>query len=234
MLTAVSQKRILLVEDEPGLAMSLADRLGHEGYVVETAEDGELGLRKATREAFDLVLLDLMLPKKSGFEVLREMRRSGVETPTLVLTARSQLLDKVLGFKLGADDYMVKPFEVEELLARIEARLRRSIDAPLAIAPDAYHFGAVDADFRKTEVRKAGEPVELSAMELMLLRYFVSHRGQTLSREELLKAVWGYDHPPTTRTVDVHVASLRRKLENNPLHPEYILTIHRLGYKFVA
>ena len=214
--------------------MSLADRLGHEGYAVEIAEDGDVGLKKATREAFDLVLLDLMLPKKSGFEVLREMRRRGVETPTLVLTARSQLLDKVLGFKLGADDYLVKPFEPEELLARIEARLRRSIEAPLAAAPDSYHFGAVHADFRKTEVQKDGEPVELSAMELMLLRYFVAHRGQTLSREELLKAVWGYDHPPTTRTVDVHVASLRRKLERNPRHPEYILTIHRLGYKFVA
>ena len=139
--------------------MSLADRLGHEGYAVEIAEDGDVGLKKATREAFDLVLLDLMLPKKSGFEVLREMRRRGVETPTLVLTARSQLLDKVLGFKLGADDYLVKPFEPEELLARIEARLRRSIEAPLAAAPDSYHFGAVHADFRKTEVQKDGEPV---------------------------------------------------------------------------
>jgi len=230
----VSLKRILLVEDEPGLSMSLSDRLAHEGYAVETAEDGELGLKKATREAFDLVLLDLMLPKKSGFEVLREMRRRGVETPTLVLTARGQLLDKVLGFKLGADDYLVKPFEPEELLARIEARLRRSTEAPLSVAPESYRFGSVHADFRKTEVRKEGEPVELSAMELMLLRYFVAHRGQTLSREELLKAVWGYDHPPTTRTVDVHVASLRRKLERNPRHPEFILTIHRLGYKFVG
>jgi two-component system alkaline phosphatase synthesis response regulator PhoP len=230
----VSQKRILLIEDEPGLLMSLQDRLVHEGYVVETAEDGESGLKKATREAFDLVLLDLMLPKKSGFEVLREMRRRGVETPTLVVTARGQLLDKVLGFKLGADDYLVKPFEPEELLARIEARLRRSTDAPLSAAPESYRFGAVHADFRKTEVKKDGQPVELSAMELMLLRYFVAHRGQTLSREELLKAVWGYDHPPTTRTVDVHVASLRRKLERSPRHPEYVLTIHRLGYKFVG
>jgi two-component system alkaline phosphatase synthesis response regulator PhoP len=230
----VSQKRILLVEDEPGLSMSLSDRLAHEGYSVETAEDGEIGLKKATGDPFDLVLLDLMLPKKSGFEVLREMRRRGVDTPTLVLTARGQLLDKVLGFKLGADDYLVKPFEPEELLVRIEARLRRPSEAPLTTAPESYRFGSVHADFRKTEVTKDGRPVELSAMELMLLRYFVAHRGQTLSREELLKAVWGYDHPPTTRTVDVHVSSLRRKLERNPRHPEFVLTIHRLGYKFVG
>jgi two-component system alkaline phosphatase synthesis response regulator PhoP len=230
----VSPKRILLVEDEAGLALSLSDRLAHEGYTVETAEDGEVGLRRATREPFELVILDLMLPKRSGFDVLREMRRRGVLTPTLVLTARGQLLDKVLGFKLGADDYVVKPFELDELLARIEARIRRASEAAPNAAPDSYRFGAIHADFRKTEVRKGGELVELSAMELMLLRYFAGHRGQTLSREELLKAVWGYDHAPTTRTVDVHVAALRRKLETNPRHPEFILTIHRLGYKFVG
>jgi two-component system alkaline phosphatase synthesis response regulator PhoP len=230
----VSPKRILLVEDDAGLSLSLSDRLRHEGYAVEAAEDGEAGLRRATREPFELVILDLMLPKRSGFEVLREMRRRGVQTPTLLLTARAQLLDKVLGFKLGADDYMVKPFEVDELLARIEARLRRAGEAAPGAALEAHRFGSVHADFRRTEVRKDGELVELSAMELMLLRYFVSHRGQTLSREELLKAVWGYDHAPTTRTVDVHVAALRRKLERNPRHPEFILTIHRLGYKFVG
>ncbi len=230
----MSPKRILLVEDDAGLSLSLSDRLSHEGYAVETAEDGEVGLRRATREPFELVILDLMLPKRSGFEVLREMRRRGVQTPTLLLTARGQLLDKVLGFKLGADDYMVKPFEVDELLARIEARLRRAGEAAPNAAHEAHRFGSVHADFRRTEVRKDGELVELSAMELMLLRYFVGHRGQTLSREELLKAVWGYDHAPTTRTVDVHVAALRRKLERNPRHPEFILTIHRLGYKFVG
>jgi two-component system alkaline phosphatase synthesis response regulator PhoP len=229
-----SHKRILLAEDEPGLLMSLADRLGHEGYDVETAEDGETALRRASREPFDLMVLDIMLPKRSGFEVLRELRRRGAELAILVLTARGQLLDRVLGFKLGADDYLTKPFEVEELLARIEARLRRSGDGPLAGPPDAYRFGNVRVDFRKTEVERDGEPVELSAMELMLLRYFVAHRGQTVSRDELLKAVWGYDNPPSTRTVDVHVASLRRKLERNPRYPEYILTIHRLGYKFVG
>jgi two-component system alkaline phosphatase synthesis response regulator PhoP len=229
-----SHKRILLAEDEPGLLMSLADRLGHEGYDVETAEDGETALKRASREPFDLMVLDIMLPKRSGFEVLRELRRRGAELAILVLTARGQLLDRVLGFKLGADDYLTKPFEVEELLARIEARLRRSGDGPLAGPPDAYRFGNVRVDFRKTEVERDGEQVELSAMELMLLRYFVAHRGQTVSRDELLKAVWGYDNPPSTRTVDVHVASLRRKLERNPRYPEYILTIHRLGYKFVG
>jgi two-component system alkaline phosphatase synthesis response regulator PhoP len=228
------KETILIVEDDASIAKGLKQNLSFEGYSVFVAPDGERGLELSLDKAPDLILLDVMMPKMNGFEVLRELRRRGVETPTLLLTARGQLLDKVLGFKLGADDYLPKPFEVEELLARIEARLRRSSEAPLSAAPDAYRFGAVRVDFRKTEVEKDGAPVELSAMELMLLRYFVAHRGQTLSREELLKAVWGYDHPPTTRTVDVHVASLRRKLERNPRYPEYILTIHRLGYKFVG
>ncbi len=227
------QKRILLVEDEPALAMSLADRLAHEGYAVEAAADGESGLDRAIREPFDLVLLDVMLPKLSGLDVLRELRKAGVGTPVLMLTARGQLLDKVLGLKLGADDYLVKPFEFEELLARIEARLRR-IEPETGPLPQSYQFGDVRVDFLRTEVFRDGQPVELSAMELQLLRYLIARRGLTLSREDLLRSVWRYDNPPSTRTVDVHVASLRRKLEKDARRPEYILTIHRMGYKFVG
>jgi two-component system alkaline phosphatase synthesis response regulator PhoP len=224
--------RILLVEDEAGLRLSLTDRLASEGYSVETAADGEDGLARAFRDAFDLVILDVMLPRKSGFDVCRELRQKGVTTPILMLTARSQVVDRVVGLKLGADDYLAKPFEMAELLARVEARLRgRTTEGR---PPDRYRFGDVQVDFRRAEVERGGDPVELSAKEFQLLRYFVEHRGATLTRDELLNGVWGYDAMPTTRTVDVHVAWLRRKLEPNPRRPQFILTLHGLGYKFVA
>jgi len=228
--------RILIVEDEPGLVLTLEDRLRAEGYVVGVARDGEEGFNRASREPWDLVLLDGMLPRKSGFDVCRDLRAKGVTTPILMLTARGQISDRVVGLKLGADDYLVKPFDMSELLARIEARLRR--DAPTSSAeppaPTTASFGTIHVDFRRAEVTKAGEPVDLSGKELQLLRYFVEHHGATLSRNELLEAVWGYSTVPFTRTVDVHVANLRRKLEDDPARPALILTIHGLGYKFVA
>lgn len=229
--------RILIVEDEPGLVLTLEDRLRAEGYAVGVARDGEEGFAKAATEAFDLILLDGMLPKKSGFDVCRDLRAKGVKTPVLMLTARGQVSDRVVGLKLGADDYVVKPFDMSELLARIEARLRR--DGAKAPEPPAKNvtiatFGAIHADFRRAEVTKAGAPVDLSGKELHLLRYFIEHQGATLSRTELLEAVWGYSTVPFTRTVDVHVANLRRKLEDDPARPTLILTIHGLGYKFVA
>jgi two-component system alkaline phosphatase synthesis response regulator PhoP len=224
-------KRLLLVEDEPGLVLTLTDRLTREGYAVESSPDGESGLERASREGFDLLLLDVALPRLGGFDVLRELRRRGVETPVIMLTARGQLVDRVVGLKLGADDYVTKPFEIAELLARIEARLRR---APASVhAAEGHRFGDISVDFRRAEVTRAGVPVELSAREYQLLRYFVEHRGATLTREELLNEVWGYNAMPTTRTVDVHVAWLRQKIEPNPRHPQYILTVHGLGYKFV-
>jgi two-component system alkaline phosphatase synthesis response regulator PhoP len=224
-------KRLLLVEDEPGLVLTLTDRLTREGYAVESSPDGESGLERASREGFDLLLLDVTLPRLGGFDVLRELRRRGVETPVIMLTARGQLVDRVVGLKLGADDYVTKPFEIAELLARIEARLRR---APASVhAAEGHRFGDISVDFRRAEVTRAGVPVELSAREYQLLRYFVEHRGATLTREELLNEVWGYNAMPTTRTVDVHVAWLRQKIEPNPRHPQYILTVHGLGYKFV-
>jgi two-component system alkaline phosphatase synthesis response regulator PhoP len=228
--------RILIVEDEPGLVLTLEDRLRAEGYEVGVARDGEEGFNRAANEAWDLVLLDGMLPRKSGFDVCRDLRAQGVKTPVLMLTARGQVSDRVVGLKLGADDYLVKPFDMSELLARIEARLRRDAAAAPALVPavTTATLGSIQVDFRRAEVKKSGAPVDLSGKELHLLRYFIEHQGATLSRTELLEAVWGYSTVPFTRTVDVHVANLRRKLEDDPARPSMILTIHGLGYKFVA
>ena len=225
-------KKILLIEDEPGIVLTLTDRLSREGYSVESATDGETGLERATREPFDLLLLDLMLPRMSGFDVCRELRKRGIETPVIMLTARGQVMDEVVGLKLGADDYVTKPFDMSELLARVEAHLRRAPVTPHPV--EGYAFGDVRIDFRKAEVTKDGSPLELSAREFQLLKYFVEHRGATLTREELLNEVWGYNSMPSTRTVDVHVAWLRQKIEPNAKHPQFILTIHGMGYKFAG
>ncbi len=234
-------KRILLVEDEPGLVLTLTDRLTSEGYQVESARDGEKGLERASaatgNEAFDAIILDVMLPRKNGFDVCRDLRQRNVMTPVLMLTARGQIVDKVVGLKLGADDYLTKPFEMMELLARVEALLRRAATpatSPVISSAETYQFDSIKIDFRRAEVDRDGEKIELSAKEFQLLRYFIEHREATLSRDELLNEVWGYDAMPTTRTVDVHVAWLRQKLEPNPRHPIYILTVHGMGYKFVG
>jgi two-component system alkaline phosphatase synthesis response regulator PhoP len=211
----------------------LTDRLTKEGYTVRSANDGPSGFKLATTESFDLLILDVMLPHSSGLDVCRDLRQRGVKTPILMLTAKSQVVDKVVGLKLGADDYLTKPFEMMELLARVEALLRR---APRRSAPaneGSYEFGPIRVDFRSTAVFRDGQAVDLSAREFKLLCYFIEHRGATISRDELLNAVWGYDAMPFTRTVDVHVAWLRQKLEPNPRHPQYILTVHGMGYRFV-
>jgi two-component system alkaline phosphatase synthesis response regulator PhoP len=226
-------RRILLVEDEPSLVLTLTDRLVSEGYQVETAGTGEAGLSRALEGSFDLVLLDVMLPGRDGFEVCRELRSRGIQIPIVMLTARGQVVDRVVGLKLGADDYVTKPFEMIELLARIEALFRRA-RSPLASPAGSYAFGEVRVDFRRAEVFRGGAPVPLSALEFKLLAYFIQNRGALLSRDELLDKVWGYDAMPTTRTVDVHVASLRQKLEPNPSRPEFILTVHRRGYRFAG
>jgi len=226
-------KRILLVEDEPGLVLTLSDFLRNENYQVEVATDGEEGLRRAKEEVFDLLVLDVMLPSKNGFDILRDLRRQCIDTPTIMLTARGQVVDRILGLKLGADDYITKPFDMDEFFARIEAILRRA-PTPSANAAEVYAFGDVRVDFRRAEVRRAGQTVELAAREYLLLRHFIEHREATLSRDELLNEVWGYDALPVTRTVDVHVGLLRQKLEPNPRHPQYFLTVHGLGYKFVG
>ncbi len=226
-------RRILLVEDEPGLTLVLSDVLRSEGYVIETAPDGERGFQLAAEVYFDLLILDVGLPKKNGFDLLRDLRQRGVTTPAIMLTARGQAVDKILGLKLGADDYLTKPFDTGELLARIEAILRR---VPSASTPgsDVYVFGDVRVDFRRAVVTRASDPVELTAREYQLLRFLIEHREAILSRDELLDKVWGYDAMPTTRTVDVHIGLLRQKLEPTPRLPQYILTVHGLGYRFVG
>jgi two-component system alkaline phosphatase synthesis response regulator PhoP len=222
---------ILLVEDESALRMTLGDRLRQEGYTVDAAVDGEEGLHKATQGAFDLIVLDVMLPRLDGFAVCRSLRAAGLATPVLMLTARGRTNEKVAGLKIGADDYVTKPFQMAELLARVGALLRRA-PAKVDAHAEVFEFGRVRVDLRATEVTRDGHVVNLSAQEMQLLRFFLLNPNATLAREELLARVWGYHRTMFTRTVDVHVASLRQKLEDEPRHPRFFLTIPRLGYKF--
>jgi len=223
--------RILLVEDEPSLVLTLSDLLAAENYTVESARDGITGLTRAANEPFDLVILDVMLPGKNGFDVCRDLRQQGKDVPVLMLTAKSQLTDRVVGLKLGADDYLTKPFEPEELLARVEALLRRVKKGKLTPVVK-YQFGAVEVDFERGDVRKNGQPINLAGKELELLRYLIDHRGQVVSREALLEAVWQYQPGVSSRTIDVHVAWLRQKLEDTPQNPRHIHTVRGIGYRF--
>lgn len=225
------KRRLLLVEDEPALVMTLTDRLQAEGYDLDSAADGDAGFQRAsTPPYYDLILLDVMLPGRSGFEVCRQLRQSGVTTPILMLTARGQVTDRVAGLQFGADDYVVKPFDMAELLARIQALLRRAGPS----ASPIVEFGNVRVDFRSAAVIRDGQPVPLSAREFQLLRYLLEHRGAMISREQLLRDVWDYQPTLSTRTVDVHMAWLRQKLEANPKNPQYLLTVRGLGYKFAG
>jgi two-component system, OmpR family, alkaline phosphatase synthesis response regulator PhoP len=226
--------KILIVEDEMALVVALRDRLHKEGYLVTAATDGTSGLECARNEKFDLVILDWMLPGQSGLTVCQKLRQSGIETPILMLTARRQTMDKVVGLRTGADDYLSKPFHMAELLARVDSLLRRAArSAETSGGHDQYQFGALHIDMRRTEVSRNGEIISLSAKEFRLLRYFVEHPGATLSREELLREVWGYG-VRSTRTVDVHVAWLRQKLEIDSKNPQLIVTAVGLGYKFTG
>ncbi len=230
---------VLLVEDEEALRLFVGDSLRSEGYDVEYACDGHEGLAKATRPAspsspaVNLVILDIMLPGKDGFEVCRAIRDAGRATPILMLTARGRAEDTVHGLKIGADDYVAKPFDMGELMARVGALLRRAWpNGPLQ--PDIYEFGSVRVDLRGTEVTRYGKIVDLSAREFQLLRFLIEHRGETLSRDVLLRDVWGYGAKIHTRTVDMRIANLRQQLENDPKEPAFILTVQGLGYKFRA
>jgi len=224
-------RRILIIEDEPGLVRSLTDRFRAERYAVDHATDGIEGLRKAESASWDTIVLDVMLPGMQGFDVCRRLREAGDPTPILMLTARGHTADKVVGLRFGADDYMTKPFEMVELLARVEALIRRagrSVDLPDS---SVLQIGDIRVDVRSTRVTRNGTPVDLSAREYHLLCHLLRHRDETLSRERLLRDVWGYDHAPVTRTVDVHIGQLRHKLEADPARPRYIQTVHGLGYR---
>ena len=228
------KQRLLLIEDEATLSVLLCERLEREGYCMTACKDGVQGLSQAMSGAFDLLILDVRLPGRNGFEVCHELRRHSLNVPVLMLTARGTVKDRVKGLKIGADDYLVKPFDVTELLARIEALLRRARNSPPQLNGSLISFGSVIVDLQKEEVLRDGLPIALTAKEFELLRYFVAHPEERISRQALLKDVWGYQAMPHTRTVDFHVAQLRQKLEANPKTPRHILTAHRSGYRFVA
>ena len=224
--------RVLIVEDDEAMAVALEDGFAYEGFSVKVARDGASGMRTAQSGNHDLIILDVMLPKVNGLEILKRIRRNGDNVPIIMLTARGQEIDKVLGLKLGADDYVTKPFSFMELMARVEALLRRT--SGYAEPLESYEFGDVKVNFKTYEASKNGEKIELSPREFKILLYLVEHRGEVLPRERMLGAVWGYDHIPFTRTVDMHIAKLRKKIEDSPGDPRYILTVHGVGYKFAG
>lgn len=227
-------RKILIVEDDDAMAVALRDGFSYEGYRVTTVHDGADGLRWAVDEAPDLVILDVMLPKMNGLDVCERLRKNGNDVPIIMLTARGQEIDRVLGLKLGADDYVVKPFSFLELAARAEALLRRSSGALGERRVETYRFGGMMVDFRRHEARKEGRPLSLTPREFRLLEFFVRHRGEVVTRDQLLDAVWGFTTIPFTRTVDTHISKLRKKIEDSPADPRYIVTVHRLGYKFTG
>ena len=224
--------RILVVEDDKAMAVALSDGFQYEGHSVSVARDGAQGLALASESSFDLIILDVMLPKMSGFDVCKQLRSAGNGVPIIMLTARGQEIDKVLGLKIGADDYVTKPFSFMELTARVEAVLRRTSNR---LEPgDTFRFGDVTLDFKKSIAMKGETAIDLSPREFRIMKYFIEHRGEVLTRDQLLNHVWGYDSFPLTRTVDTHMAKLRQKIEDSPADPRYIVTVHRGGYKFVG
>jgi DNA-binding response OmpR family regulator len=225
-------RKVLIVEDDQAMAVALRDGFTYEGYTVQVARDGAAGLRLATERGLDLVILDVMLPRLSGLDVCRQLRGAGNNTPIIMLTARGQEIDKVLGLKTGADDYVTKPFSFLELMARVEAVLRRA--SKPAEQVERAEFGDVQVNFKTFEASKAGRPLELSPREFKMMKYFAEHRGEVVTRDQLLDSVWGYDGLPLTRTVDMHIAKLRQKIEDTPGDPRHIITVHRVGYKFTG
>ena len=224
--------KVLIVEDDDSMSVALRDGFEYEKYAVSLAKDGESALRMATRVSPDLIILDVMLPKMSGLDVCKRLRSERNGVPIIMLTARGQEIDKVLGLKIGADDYVTKPFSFMELMARVEAVMRR---AHGQIEPiEELHFGDVSVFFKRGEATKGGAPIELSPREFTLLRFLAERKGDVVSREQLLTIVWGYDSSSTSRTVDVHIAKLRRKIETSPEEPKFIITVHGMGYKFMG
>jgi len=223
-------KNILLIEDDPAILNGISEALKAEFYNVTAVDDGEKGYKTAKREKFDLIILDLMLPYKDGFEICRDLRKEEVATPIIMLTSKKEEVDKLVGLEMGADDYMTKPFSLKELLARIKAVLRRSQTS--LFEPDEMSFGTININFKKQEAYKNGINVKLSSTEFKIIKYFISHEGEVITRNQFLDDVWGYDSFPTTRTVDNYILSIRKKLEDDPSNPMHFLTIHTAGYKF--
>lgn len=224
-------KKILIIEDDPAVAEGLKAAIMQEHYEVILESTGERGFKKAKEEMIDLIILDLVLPDRDGIDICRSLRKDGVNIPVLMLTGKKEEIDKVVGLEIGADDYMTKPFSIKELIARIHALLRRSSSIIKEI--EEYSFGDIYLNFKKHEAYKNGSVIQLSAMEFKLLKYFAQHVGEAISRDQLLDDVWGYDQFPTTRTVDNYILLLRKKIENDPSNPKYIITLHKAGYKFV-
>lgn len=225
--------QILVVEDDPEMVRGLKDNLEFEHYEVDVARDGEAGLKKISGGSYDLIVLDIMLPKLSGLDVCKRAREQGITTPIIMLTARSEEIDKVLGLELGADDYVTKPFGVRELLARVKAILRRS--ESLAAAPaERMTLGTLEMDFAAYTAVRKGEPLALTPKEIEIIKYLWHHRNKTVTREELLTQVWGYDESISSRTVDNFILKVRQKIEEDPANPKYIITIHGIGYKLIA
>lgn len=223
---------ILLIEDEESMVRALRDALEYHGYIVKTAQDGEAGLRLAEQEQPDLIVLDVMLPGMDGFDTCRLLRKRGISVPILMLTARVEEVDKVVGLEIGADDYITKPFSTRELVARVKAHLRRSTEKATGLVE--YEFGDIKVDFSRFKAFKKGRPIDLTPTEFSLLQLLIKRRNDVVTREQILNEVWGYETYPDSRTVDNHVLNLRQKLEDNPRKPEFILTVHGLGYKFVG
>ena len=228
------ERLILVVEDDPSMAVALKDGIAYEGFRVIHAADGEAGLAMARSDAPDMIILDVMLPKMNGLDVCKELRQEGNDVPIIMLTARGQEIDKILGLKLGADDYVTKPFSFMELLARMETIFRRVDKISEPEQASRHSFGSIDVDFRRNEATKDGQELKMSPREFLLLEFFIRHQGKVVTREQLLDAVWGYENIPFTRTVDAHVAKLRKKIEDDPADPRFLVTVHRLGYKFTG
>jgi two-component system alkaline phosphatase synthesis response regulator PhoP len=224
--------KILIIEDAADLAKGLKINLEAEGYAVSWAATGKDGLRKSLAEEPDLVILDVMLPEMDGFEVCREMRKKGLRAPVIMLTAKSEEVDKVVGLEVGADDYVTKPFSVRELLARIRAHLRRAKSAGPAV-PRIYRFGKVEVDFGRFKLVKKGREIDLTSLEIAILKFLIAHRGDVVTREALLEKIWGYETFPTTRTIDNHILKLRKKIEDDPARPRHLLSIYGEGYRFL-
>ena len=228
----VMAKKILIVEDEEGLAAGIKLNLEGEGFTVDWAQDGSEGLRKAVEDTPDLIILDIMLPKKTGLDVCRELRHQNINTPIIMLTAKGEEIDKVVGLELGADDYMTKPFSIRELLARINVQLRRE-KTQEGMPSKSYRFGDMEVDFARFKLRRSDKDIKLTSLEVEILRYMIDHRGEVVTRDALLDKIWGYEKFPTTRTVDSHILKLRKKIEKDPSNPRYILSVYGGGYRFV-